>query len=117
MNAAPQLAGPGAAAPWSTVHATVRRCSAAHRRPPTRDHYAEDQLTDADVLAAYRQRQRWLFRTSRGMNMWEGPDASQSRMLVIGIMHEGTPEVVILHTSLKSAQRHSTGRMTRGDQG
>ena len=40
----------------------------------------------------------------------EGPDASKSRRVVIGIMHEGTPEVVILHASLKSSQRHSTGR-------
>jgi hypothetical protein len=77
---------------------------------PARDHYAGDQLTDDDVLAAYGQRDRWLFRTSRGMNMWEGPDASRSRRVVIGIMHEGTPEVVILHASLKSSQRHSTGR-------
>lgn len=77
---------------------------------PSRDHYAEDQLTDDDVLAAYYQRSRWLFRTSRGMNMWEGPDASNSRTVVIGIMYEGTPEVVILHANLKNSQRHTTGR-------
>lgn len=116
MNAAPQLARPGAAAPWPSTP-LFGDVQPRIGDPPTRDHYAEDQLTDADVLAAYRQRQRWLSRTSRGMNMWEGPDASQSRKLVIGIMHEGTPEVVILHASLKSAQRHSTNRRTRGDQG
>jgi hypothetical protein len=44
------------------------------------------------------------------MNMWEGPDASNSRTVVIGIMYEGTPEVVILHANLKNSQRHTTGR-------
>jgi hypothetical protein len=75
---------------------------------PARDNYAEDDLSDDDVFAAYRQRDRWLFRTSRGMNMWEGPDASQLRRIVLGIMYEGTPEAVILHASLTTSQRHST---------
>jgi len=41
---------------------------------PARDHYIEDELSDDDVLTAYQQRDRWLFRSTRGMNMWEGPD-------------------------------------------
>jgi hypothetical protein len=82
---------------------------------PAREHYEEDYLSDDDVLAAYRMRTRWLFRTSRGMNMWEGPDGSQVRQLVIGIMYEGTPEAVILHASRKEAQRHSGGPETAGD--
>jgi hypothetical protein len=83
---------------------------------PARDHYAEDDLSDNDVLAAYWQRDRWLFRTTRGMNMWEGPDASQLRRIVLGIMHEGPPEAVILHASLTSSQRHSTGTGRAGEQ-
>lgn len=83
---------------------------------PARDHYIEDELSDEDVYTAYQQRDRWLFRTTRGMNMWEGPDASQLRRIVLGIMHEGTPEAVILHASLTSAQRHSTGPSSAGDE-
>jgi len=83
---------------------------------PARDHYIEDELSDDDVLTAYQQRDRWLFRSTRGMNMWEGPDASQLRRVVLGIMHEGTSEAVILHASLKSAQRHSNGPSGAGDE-
>jgi hypothetical protein len=63
-------------------------------------------------FTAYQQRDRWLFRTTRGM--WEGPDAGQLRRIVLGIMHEGTPEAVILHASLTSAQRHSIGPSSAG---
>jgi hypothetical protein len=41
-----------------------------------------------------------------GMNMWEGPDLSGSRRVVIGIMHEGTTEAVIYHANDKKSQRH-----------
>ena len=82
---------------------------------PARDHYDEDHLTDEDVLAAYRTRTKWLFRTTRGMNMWEGSDATGTRQVVIGIVDEGSAEAAILHASLKDAQRHSASGPTTGD--